>query len=103
MRIRDWSSDVCSSDLLPRRTGQVRPCREEIPAKRIAGIPVQPRCPALQQPFARAEANIGDEILAQEGADRIGSADGAEQLDRISVVSGKSVSVRVDPGCSCIF
>src|SRR3546814_10058012 len=73
MRISDWSSDVCSSDL-------VRPCREEIPAKRIAGIPVQPRCPALQQPFARAEANIGDEILAQEGADRIGSADGAEQL-----------------------
>src|SRR3546814_4311607 len=46
MRISDWSSDVCSSDL----------------------------------PFARAEANIGDEILAQEGADRIGSADGAEQL-----------------------
>src|SRR3546814_2112858 len=81
MRISDWSSDVCSSDLLrrthrparrrPRRAARVAgPC---VPAaRRLDRGAVRPRPPDDHRPRAR--------------------------LDRKSVVSGKSVSVRVDIG-----
>src|SRR3546814_4863663 len=73
MRISDWSSDVCSSDL-DLSSGAVPPHR------RGHGC----RHPAL----ARSAARRRERRRTRH----------AQQGDRKSVVSGKSVSVRVDTG-----
>src|SRR3546814_19916451 len=83
MRISDWSSDVCSSDL-PLRLTPVR-----------IRIRQRPRDPAAV-PFLAAHracmaADAGVEIDHQPELD-------LRWRDRKSVVSGKSVSVRVDLG-----
>src|SRR3546814_12831471 len=95
MRISDWSSDVCSSDL-PRLFG-----RAEHRAEGIAELA------AGQQGIAGGQ--VARELLA-EGARQgevapfyveiVGDLlpKRQEGLDRKSVVSGKSVSVRVDLG-----
>src|SRR3546814_6651135 len=70
MRISDWSSDVCSTDLHPR-SGTVTP-------------------------FPRAR-RFPDRHATSPGAPD-NSAMPAEGRDRQSVGSGKSVSVRVDIG-----
>src|SRR3546814_11163109 len=76
MRISDWSSDVCSSDLGSwRRPSPARACRFPPRAdKRNA------RCPSCRR------------SLPPQSPDDRGSQ------DRKSVVKGKSVSVRVDLG-----
>src|SRR3546814_15886964 len=99
MRISDWSSDVCSSDLLVDRH-QLRAAGEELlgrelfrgargAARRLAGH----HAPALLVRAARPLADLrrGDRGGLGEGAPR-------RREDRKSVVSGKSVSVRVDLG-----
>src|SRR3546814_20269056 len=72
MRISDWSSDVCSSDL--RKIG-----RHRVERGALVGNVIR----ALGQPGERA------------GRDRERRP---ADIDRKSVVSGKSVSVRVDLG-----
>src|SRR3546814_14663229 len=80
MRISDWSSDVCSSDL-PRSTAfrsTVSTCSH----------PPYPRPPCPHPP--------GNE---ERQARRPRTPDASRPRgDRKSVVSGQSVSVRVDPG-----
>src|SRR3546814_15154255 len=71
MRISDWSSDVCSSDLGPHRD-----------------MPVLVGKARLAQPQARR---------VDDGRDRRHDT-ALSAPDRKSVVSGKSVSVRVDLG-----
>src|SRR3546814_12728240 len=72
MRISDWSSDVCSSDLcMPRRMGTRR---------RSTTILRMPRLPITPRKLCRVCLNS------------------AISGDRKSVVKGKSVSVRVDLG-----
>src|SRR3546814_13809190 len=73
LRISDWSSDVCSSDL--RGT-----CRSANP-----GAP-SPRQVCLQRRCGRHVCRHLDRCLQRS------------RRDRKSVVSGKSVSVRVDLG-----
>src|SRR3546814_20162181 len=75
MRISDWSSDVCSSDLSLR----FRLARE---AKAV---------PATSAAFAEHAAEAASNAL------KSALPKGAAQ-DRKSVVEGKSVSVRVDLG-----
>src|SRR3546814_16008151 len=76
MRISDWSSDVCSSDLLqPRRSAS----RQHAPAR-------------LRQLERRLRVLVGEDFFGRGPARRICGE------DRKSVVSGKSVSVRVDLG-----
>src|SRR3546814_20292737 len=80
MRISDWSSDVCSSDLL-QRAGD----REDLLVEH--GDFLDRHSLALQP--------------AQEGFGDCHQVDAAAQQllqDRKSVVEGKSVSVRVDLG-----
>src|SRR3546814_14161379 len=83
MRISDWSSDVCSSDL-PRRR-----CRGTAPGDRRrtgGGSPYRARgayADADRRPWRCGEWTPPSPDL---------------RLDRKSVVSGKSVSVRVDLG-----
>src|SRR3546814_13937684 len=89
MRISDWSSDVCTSDLLIPSLPMAR-ARRRI----AAGAAVQ-RVAAAG--VADAGAGAGDPAAgpAQSGDVR----DGARaQGERKSVVEGKRVSVRVDPG-----
>src|SRR3546814_21049616 len=96
MRISDWSSDVCSSDLLDQRFGHARvdavmahlvadavgaPAEREF--GKIAGADHQPL-----MPVGEPEQVIGAEP-------RLHILEGG---DRKSVVEGKSVSVRVNLG-----
>src|SRR3546814_15097668 len=107
MRISDWSSDVCSSDLEQQRQ-----------AKRLDERALEPDEiePELRQAEPRALIDAGERAGGREferdagpvsrhfrGAERDDSArrivdDVARAGDRKSVVSGKSVSVLVDLG-----
>src|SRR3546814_8514984 len=84
MRISDWSSDVCSSDLMP-----ISPT-SFIHALRLADIPETAR-------HAGRRA-----LLDTLGTGAAGSATAASDIlrdpDRKSVDAGKSVSVRVNIG-----
>src|SRR3546814_18616225 len=91
MRISDWSSDVCSSDL--RVAARVRSGREGGAARYWAA-----GCRALRR-SARSPPRRGGKraairhVLAVRRESRRPFA-----VDRKSVVEGKSVSVRVDLG-----
>src|SRR3546814_9819848 len=91
MRISDWSSDVCSSDLL-RWFGRER---------RISpgsGRPGQRRS-AVGQPAPAVLAVAAAVCHRLDGRKPLrAGADGAVRRDRKSVVWGKRVSVRVDLG-----
>src|SRR3546814_13669667 len=77
MRISDWSSDVCSSDLEPNAERRLGHYSEGIPS-------IEP----LQSRFhAAASKRIGAVLKSS-----------LMLSDRKSVVEGKSVSVRVDLG-----
>src|SRR3546814_18488465 len=77
MRISDWSSDVCSSDLQAVRWHAALAQDQHLPCHLVV---VDPQIARLVPGIAR-----------QRDLQR-------EQRDRKSVVSGKSVSVRVDTG-----
>src|SRR3546814_12500760 len=113
MRISDWSSDVCSSDLAPRLGIVVRD-RVEAHA-RLGRAPVDPHHPEHQ--FARLEPEASEAIdEARDGTDvvgaEIGEAFGVRRLggriegaqgeaveqDRKSGVKGKGGAVRVGHG-----
>src|SRR3546814_20531806 len=107
MRISDWSSDVCSSDLI--RHGRQRQAKQQIDGRikegRITLIGIEQRdlrramdrdhvrrgrMPAQCQLRGRPEAQeIGSERLY----DRVEA-----RSDRQSVLEGKRVSARVDLG-----
>src|SRR3546814_19516493 len=108
MRISDWSSDVCSSDLhrprhaIAARRPQsarlsTRPVRLPLPAARRAAI--CRRCDARSPPHpSRAEARYaaGNLLAAVLRGQEPPLLDAPG--DRKSVVEGKSVSVSVDFG-----
>src|SRR3546814_15529127 len=108
MRISDWSSDVCSSDLLEKQLANARnQAAQVIPAEAFARLEANDRAVAE----ARAAVNAGATTIELTG-DATGITIGGEpltpnsprtltgetQIDRKSVVSGKSVSVRVELG-----
>src|SRR3546814_11075208 len=90
MRISDWSSDVCSSDL-------------KVPVEKLSlcgGFGKISKLAAGHMDLHSRHSSIDLPQLAQWAA-----AIGASQAlqDRKSVVSGKSVSVRVALGGCCII
>src|SRR3546814_20144137 len=92
MCISDWSSDVCSSDLNRRRVRRNLSHPGDSPGDdridlRQQGEPVR----AADQRSDLGPASFGIDLWQS----RLCAA-GASQGDRKSVVSGKSVSVRVD-------
>src|SRR3546814_13656358 len=97
MRISDWSSDVCSSDLRRRsvRTPSSSPLPSLVPC---AFPPIMPVRTLFATHFY--EADIGDPDLLEdlEQSCRLLAVEDGAGRDRKSVVSGKSVSVRVDLG-----
>src|SRR3546814_19877444 len=101
MRIRDCSSDVCSSDLIKRIEGERRVLHQRI--ARLNGA-------------ATRSTQLGERLLAhvQRTAQAVGfptqyarytlaHADMSPEEDRKSVVEGKGVPVRVDIGGSQII
>src|SRR3546814_14663940 len=94
MRISDWSSDVCSSDLLSR----------------LSGMPIDPATMQtmmrhLQGAFASGDDGISWDLakrqalhIANQGALGITTGQRTDLEDRKSGVKGKSVAVGVDLG-----
>src|SRR3546814_21169587 len=99
MRISDWSSDVCSSDLRLQLTGEDVRLRIAGRALRVLEVVLGISNANQMRRIERiaAEARIDgriDHILSRcDSGDR-------RKRDRKSVVKGKSVSVRVDIGGS---
>src|SRR3546814_20203697 len=101
MRISDWSSDVCSSDLRDGLAGRVG---DEL----AADFPRRVGRPVVQARELRARFRVGVLDAQRAAAVAHDHRDQALALvetehargfrDRKSVVSGKSVSVRVDLG-----
>src|SRR3546814_20226620 len=90
MRISDWSSDVCSSDLADRR-----PDPQGLQPDGRQGFGADP--PALA--FGRARRLFRELRLAGAGAQSAGAGHNlAGERDRNSVGTGNSVSARVDRG-----
>src|SRR3546814_17910416 len=87
MRISDWSSDVCSSDL----PGDAALARLAVDAD---------HCFVAAPQVGGVDGEVGDLPLVVVLALARGEAllDSVLMADRKSVVSGKSVSVRVDLG-----
>src|SRR3546814_11831447 len=86
MRISDWSSDVCSSDLLVLRAEQEKAFVAGSDIKEMAFFD-----------HAGAVAYI-DRLRQLCDGVRLLSAPASARIDRKSVVEGRSVSVRVDLG-----
>src|SRR3546814_20525901 len=104
MRISDWSSDVCSSDLQrPLKAPQTRPDRR--PHSITSSKGQNPSCitggnhrspDPKQAPRDRILARLQDHVF---GAVAVSCDDlGVGGKDRKSVGKGKGVSVRVDLG-----
>src|SRR3546814_15700149 len=89
MRISDWSSDVCSSDLTAMRDGRGRSLMS---GKTPIGwaIVAPARCGGLGAVPSGRNTVSARRMITMRSAAAIG--------DRKSVVSGESVSVRVDLG-----
>src|SRR3546814_18287919 len=86
MRISDWSSDVCSSDLIEQ---QARRCLASAPdpAAELVKLGEAETLGVLDRHdggFGHVDPDLDDR--------------GGDEEDRKSVVQGKSVSVRVDLG-----
>src|SRR3546814_13502246 len=104
MRISDWSSDVCSSDLglqghEDRRFAQPA-------AQPDANDTEDPTQQERQAPGVVEDLRRGEDLRQRrggQGAKQIAEGQASLEEDRKSVVSGKSVSVRVDLGGRRIF
>src|SRR3546814_19853540 len=100
MRISDWSSDVCSSDL---DSGSIRKAAERLNLSQ----------PALSKGIKDFERRLGMELLHRGRSGAVLTAPAREIVkrgrqillltERTRVVPGKRVSVRVDPGGSRIM
>src|SRR3546814_20860984 len=98
MRISDWSSDVCSSDLQARNTDSVRERAAE-GRSGSGGGRLDPLAGAeLHDDGTRTPAIGGEGGRSRGHAGRSRPRGDPMPRDRKSVVKGKSVSVRVDLG-----
>src|SRR3546814_12242387 len=95
MRISDWSSDVCSSDLIEGNLAKIPGNAYEI---------TQPTQVRFNELIAGVRGDIAVKVFGDDfnqmnrTAEQIAAALRKTQGDRKSVEEGKSVSVRVDRG-----
>src|SRR3546814_11385538 len=129
MRISDWSSDVCSSDLWDPKFGTAI-SDLEVETREVQGkfwhlkYPLEDGSGFIHVATTRPETMLADMAVAVHPEDErytaligkkirhpitgrlipiIADEHADPELDRKSVVSGKSVSVRVDLGGGGIF
>src|SRR3546814_11556343 len=96
MRISDWSSDVCSSDLDRPTSDQIhRPCSAILHPCQSDTLALRQQHPVLESVKAPFDHREGGLVTI---AMMFGPSHHHCQADRKRVVSGKSVSVRVDLG-----
>src|SRR3546814_12910038 len=96
MRISDWSSDVCSSDLFG--VGEVAALAAPALGDQAAGAVDARRVKLHELHVLQRQAGAQHHGVAVAGL-RVGAGAGeVDAPDRKSVVSGKSVSVRVGIG-----
>src|SRR3546814_18394305 len=97
MRISDWSSDVCSSDLRARRPEAWQPRYGA--KKELVGKPT-PTKAGRNRSFPRSAwaCSLGRSASATGIGRQAHRWQRRASRDRTSVVEGKSVSVRVDLG-----
>src|SRR3546814_18131990 len=90
MRISDWSSDVCSSDL-----GRLPPALEGVRAQRDLE-----KAMAVANRTSQFVARLDRDVLAGMAPQQLEALEGrlARRKERKSVGEGKSVSVGVDLG-----
>src|SRR3546814_13681902 len=95
MRIRDWSSDVCSSDLLP--CDCTVPNQASIRSNSLAeSLRPWPRQRATTKLRKRAAKTSADAPCSNQGSASLTTS--STQRDRKSVVEGKSVPLRLGLG-----
>src|SRR3546814_19233178 len=106
MRISDWSSDVCSSDLLFVSSAAITPFSVRAqeatpeslwPEKTYQEDEFMPTITFYNPPKEKA-VDVAIVVCPGGGYSGLASDHEGTQIDRKSVVSGKSVSVRVDLG-----
>src|SRR3546814_19132242 len=99
MRISDWSSDVCSSDLFAAERAWllIRMGEPVVARSLIQDVDTGNYTPKLLQVAMQAALATGDPAGLCPLGDVIDRYDD-HTADRKSVVEGKSVSVRVDIG-----
>src|SRR3546814_18839538 len=85
MRISDWSSDVCSSDLNPAAVAAAALC-----VRCAAVAATRAHTTAIADAWRRFISVAGRDLAARSAGEHRAAA------DRKSVVEGKRVSVRVD-------
>src|SRR3546814_18199139 len=100
MRISDWSSDVCSSDLVHHQERRNRTLRQRIDEADAGQGPQKRRLPEEVEAFAYVTRNSGSRLLRRLRSHRQrGSERGHDQPgDRKRVVYEKGLAVRVDHG-----
>src|SRR3546814_20542665 len=96
MRISDWSSDVCSSDLGMRAVKDFGQFSNLVPRPTLPHS--IPRMPSRILALSASSAAISAMISSGSRSGASSALFGFFTEDRKSVVSGKSVSVRVDLG-----
>src|SRR3546814_21119088 len=96
MRISDWSSDVCSSDLDGGWSHDPHDAADAVILGRPALVPAwRARCRRARPPVPRHRPRQRIDAVPRGRPRR---AVAARRVDRKSVVKGKSVAVRVDSG-----
>src|SRR3546814_12715296 len=95
MRISDWSSDVCSSDLFVRDVAELLWLHTEHDP---FGAPAGAKPFGERRELRDTRARRGERIDDRDRGRVKPRFQPATQQDRKSVVEGKSVSVRVDLG-----
>src|SRR3546814_14050796 len=112
MRMSDWSSDVCSSDLAMEATPLAKLKEKLVRLSHVAVERIPPDWHAwlglstadAETAWAVAREEEGSAVPADDfDAREVAALIFAGHLDRKSVVLGKSVSVRVDLGGSRII
>src|SRR3546814_16736220 len=94
MRISDWSSDVCSSDLLTHALFPVG----HLEKPEVRALAKEARLPNAARKDSQGLCFLGHVDMKEFLKRYIPVKRGELVEDRKSVVSGKSVSVRVDRG-----
>src|SRR3546814_11746782 len=99
MRISDWSSDVCSSDLLTRTISRSLSSEEQVTNKSDLKLEDTRRNLDFRV-WKTSTVSLAEQTLSQRLRTKRSSGSPRKKPhgDRKSVVKGKSVSVRVDLG-----
>src|SRR3546814_20063489 len=101
MRISDWSSDVCSSDLDPlgERDPEDQGVEDDRRGNDHAGLEDAARAEvAVELDVQAVQDDVGGEQLGDDPQDQVAPHAPRSGRDRKRVVEGKSVSVRVELG-----